>query len=80
MANVTLSIVDETKKRMDSHPSVRWSNVVRSIIDKKLDDFEEAERLAKKSNLKIEDFEKISGKIESASGKHSLRLLHESNG
>jgi len=79
MVNLTLAIADETKKKMDSHPSVRWSNAVRATIEKKLEEFEEAERLAKKGRLKIEDFESLSKEIGSAAGKHAKRLLHESN-
>ena len=80
MPNLTLSVTDKTKERMDSHPSIRWSNVVRSLIEKKLDDFEEAERLAQKSRLTQKDFEPILKKIESASRKHAKRLLSESYG
>jgi len=80
MPNMTLSVSDETKDRMDSHPSIKWSNVVRSVIEKKLDDFEEAERLAQKSKLTQKDFDPILKKIESASRKHVKRLLSESYG
>ncbi len=79
MPNITLSITEETKKKMAEHPHVKWSNVVRSIIEKKLADFEEAERLAKKSKLTMDDFRVIGKKIDSASRRHALRLLHESN-
>ena len=79
MANVTLSINDETKKKMSRHSSIKWSNVVRSIIEKKLNDFEEAERLARKSKLTPADFKLISKKIESSSRKHAKRMLHESD-
>ena len=79
MPNMTLSVTDVMKRRMRAHPSVKWSNVVRSVIERKLDDFEEAEMLAKKSRLSMADFEAISGKIDSAAGKHARALLNESN-
>ncbi|MFH0715123.1 MAG: hypothetical protein V1847_05255 [Candidatus Diapherotrites archaeon] len=79
MPNLTLAIDKETKQKMKQHPSIRWSQVVRSIIEKKLEDFEEAERLAQKSKLTMADFEEISQKIDKASARHALRLLHESN-
>ena len=79
MPNLTLSIPEETKKRMTQHPHVRWSNVVRTIIEQKLDDFEVAERLAKKGSLKLSDFEDIRKKVADSSRKHAERLLHESH-
>lgn len=78
MPNMTLSIPEETKKRMDQHPHIRWSSVVRSVIEKKLDDFEEAERLAKKGNLQLSDFEDMRKKLDEASRQHARKLLHES--
>ncbi len=79
MPNLTLSVSDETKRRMDEHPSIRWSNVVRSIIEKKLEDFEEAEKLARKGKLSMEDFKEVSRKIDSAASKHAKALLNENN-
>ena len=78
MPNLTLSIPDETKHRMDQHPHIRWSNVVRTIIEQKLNDFEEAERLAQKGGLKLSDFEDIRKKLEESSRQHARKLLHES--
>jgi len=78
MPNITLSITDETKMKMDRHPEVRWSNAVRAVIEKKLADFEEAERLAKKSLLTERDVELLSSKVNSAAAKHAKRLLDES--
>lgn len=79
MPNLTLSITEEAKKMMDSHPSIKWSSVVRSVIEEKLEAFEEAEKLAGKSRLNASDFESISGKIDSSAEKHAKRLLHESH-
>ena len=49
MPNLTLTITDEMKADMKKHPSVRWSNAVRVSIEKKLRDFELAEKLAQRS-------------------------------
>ena len=49
MPNITLSIPEETKRRMEKHPHVKWSSAIRAIIERRLDDFEETERLAQKS-------------------------------
>jgi len=77
MPNLTLSIPNDTKKRMAAHASVRWSNVVRTIIERKLDDFEEAERLAQKSRLTRKDVDRLSAKVDAAMGRHVKRLLDE---
>ena len=79
MVNLTLSIPAETKARMDKHKYIKWSSAVRTIIERKLSDFEEAERIAKKSNLTMKDFDDISKKIDSAMAKHAEELLHGNN-
>lgn len=77
MPNITLSVSSETKRRMDAHPHIRWSNAVRAIIEKKLADFEEAERLGRKSRLTGKDVERLSMKVNRAMGKHAEELLNE---
>ena len=79
MANITLSIPDETKARMKQHPHMRWSSAIRSIIEQKLDEFEEADRLAKKLDLRMEDFQEVSEKIRGSNRKSVRALLHESH-
>ena len=79
MVNLTLSIPVETKVRMDKHKHIKWSSAIRSLIEHKLDDFEEAERLAKKLDLSEEDLKPIMRKIDNDLRKHSEALLNESN-
>ncbi len=64
---------------MKKHPSIKWSSAVRNIIKQKLKDFEEADRIGRKSKLTIRDFAVISKKISKAAAKHAEALLHESN-
>jgi hypothetical protein len=78
MANLTLYIPDRVKRMMNRHPNVRWSRAIRSIIEQKLTDFEEAERLAKKSGLTAADAARIARKIDAALGRHAKALLNES--
>jgi len=75
LANITLSIPDETKARMKQHPHMRWSSAIRSIIERQLDDFEQAEALARKGGLTQEDVDPILKKIEAANRKHVRALL-----
>ena len=79
MPNLTLAITDQTKKKMNDHPNIRWSNVVRAIIEQKLEDFEIAEKIAKKSKFSQEDADFFAEKINKTSAKHARRLLNENN-
>ena len=38
MANITLFVPDELKKRMNARTDVRWSRAIRNIIERELDD------------------------------------------
>ncbi|MBI2598067.1 MAG: hypothetical protein HYW50_02630 [Candidatus Diapherotrites archaeon] len=79
MRNLTLSIDDKIKAKMHKHPQVRWSNAVRTIIERKLKDFEEAERIASKSKIFLEDIQALSKKVEKDMAQHAKRLLDENN-
>ncbi len=78
MANITLFVPDELKERMNEHPEMRWSRAIRSIIERTLDDFEEAEKLARKSKLTKEGVERLSAEVNAEAGKHAEALLNES--
>ncbi len=77
MANVTLYISDDLKKRMDRHSEIRWSSSVRTIIEEKLDDLERAERLAKGSRITQADVDRLTRKVERAAARHARKLLNE---
>ena len=80
MANVTLYVPDGLKRRMDEHEEVSWSSVVRRIVERKLDDLEAADELAKKSRLSADDVLSLSAAVNSALGRHARRLLNENSG
>ena len=80
MPNITLSITGETRQKMKRHPEVRWSNAIRALIERKLRDFEEAERLARKSRLTERDVEWLTKQAAGDAARHAKRLLHESHG
>ena len=77
MANVTLFVPDDLKHRMDEHEHVRWSRVIRTIIEQKLDDFDDADRLALKSKLTEKDVRHLAAKVDAAMGRHAEALLDE---
>lgn len=79
MVNVTLSIPEEMKSRMDNHKDIKWSNSIRVLIEQKLNDFEESEKLAKKLNLKENDISRILEKVNQDLKKHNEALINESN-
>ena len=60
MANITLSIPDDLKKKMEKHSEIKWSQVARNAIEKRINDLELLEKLTSKSELTEEDVEKIS--------------------
>lgn len=80
MSNITLAITAELKKQMEKHSSIKWSSVIRNIIEQKLKDFAEADSIAKKSHFSVRDWNKISQKVSKIAAKHAEALLHESNG
>lgn len=80
MANITLFVPDDLKKRMEGHPEVRWSRAIRSIIERELDDMEEADKLAKKSRLTEQDARKFAEMVNEKLGKRAEELLNEISG
>ena len=65
---------------MKRHPEVRWSNAIRAMIERKLRDFEEAERLVQKSRLTEKDVDWLTKQVAKDAAKRAKRLLHESHG
>jgi len=53
MVSITLSVPEETRKRMKQFPEINWSGLVRKTIDKKLEEFIWKENMLK--GLKKED-------------------------
>lgn len=43
MTNITLSVKDETYKRMRKHSEVKWSEFVRKVVEKRLDELDSLE-------------------------------------
>ena len=64
MVSLTLSIPEKLKERMDEHEEIKWSVQIRAIIERKLDDLEEADRLASKSKLTQKDADELAAKVD----------------
>lgn len=51
MATVTLSIPDELKRKLDSMPEVKWSEVFRNIIIRKVEQLKKFEQMVGRGEL-----------------------------
>ena len=60
MATITLSIPDETRKEMKKHSEIKWSEIARKAIIKRIEDLKTLDLLLEKSTLKKEEAEEIS--------------------
>lgn len=65
MVNVTLAISEELHARMKKHSEIRWSEVIRQTLSKKLEALEMMDRLTGSSKLTQEDVDFLSEKIDS---------------
>lgn len=63
MANITLSIPDELHKRLKQYKEIRWSEAIRAMLEKRLEDMELMNNLTKNSKLTMKDVEEIGAKI-----------------
>ena len=59
MVNITLSVPKEVHNEMKKHPEIRWSEVARQAIIKKIGDMKLLDKLLSKSTLKVEDVEEL---------------------
>lgn len=73
MANVTVTVPDEFKEKMEAHPEINWSQVAREAFEEKITDLETIEKLrdfeivdeiASKSELTEGDVEEIAELID----------------
>ncbi|MBM3303570.1 MAG: hypothetical protein FJY76_00595 [Candidatus Aenigmarchaeota archaeon] len=69
MANLTLAIPDELQEKLREHSEIRWSEVARRALEKKVDDLEMMEKILSKSKLTQKDADEISSKINKAVAK-----------
>lgn len=77
MTNITLSVPDELLRRMRKFDEIKWSAIVRKIIEQKVRDLEMLEKITSKSRLTREDAEEINKEIKRAA---SLKFHENSAG
>ena len=66
MANITLAIPEELHKKMKKFAEMRWSEIARRAIEKRINDLETIEKIASRSKLTKKDADEIAKKINSA--------------
>ena len=64
MPNVTVSVDDPLKDRMDDHPEINWSEVARQAIREKIRDLRMMEELVEGSELTEEDVDELAARID----------------
>ena len=66
MGNITLSIPEELQKKMKKHSDIRWSEVIRKTIQRRIEDLELLDSLTTRSELTQEGALEISKKIDAS--------------
>ena len=74
MPNITLAVPEELQEKMRQHNDIRWSEVARKAIEKKVEDLEMLDKLTANSKLTTKDAREISEKINKDVAKR-LKLL-----
>jgi len=69
MTNLTLAIPEELSKKMKLFSEVRWSQIARQAIEKKVEDLEIMHKIASKSKLTKQDVEEFSKRIKTSAAK-----------
>ena len=69
MTNMTLSIPDELMEKMRLFKEIRWSEVARQAIEKRVNDLEMVENIVSKSKLTKKDAKEIADLVDMAVAK-----------
>jgi len=66
MPNMTLSVPDDLYAEMKRHPEIRWSEVARQALKRKLEDLRRLDTLLKDSRLSDRDVDELGDQIKGA--------------
>ena len=66
MANLTLSIPDDLYEEMKKHPEIRWSEVARQAVWRKLEDLRRLDELLARSRLTEDDVAELGRQVKEA--------------
>ena len=70
MGNMTLSMPDELLAKMKAFREIKWSEIARRAIEKRIEDLEIMNNIASKSKLTQKDVEEISKRIKASAAKN----------
>ena len=76
MGNMTLSMPKEIQEEMKKFPEVKWSEVARQAVIRKIETLRMADELLKNSKLTEKDALEIGKKINSLAAKRFLNEVH----
>ena len=65
VANITLTIPNILHEKIRRHSEIRWSEVIRQLLQKKIEQLELMNQIVNKSKLTQKDVDEISEKIDS---------------
>ena len=77
MPNITLSIPIEVQKHMRKYPEIRWSEVARQAIIRKLEDLNRLDELTKDSKLTEKDIQELDHKIKKRLASRYRKIANE---
>ena len=63
MTNLTLSIPDDLYEEMKKHPEIRWSEVARQAVTRKLEDLRRLDELLAPSRLTEDDVAELGRQV-----------------
>ena len=66
MTNLTLSIPDDLYEEMKKHPEIRWSEVARQAVRRKLEDLRRLDELLDPSRLTEDDVAELGRRVKKA--------------
>jgi len=72
MVNMTLTIPDELREKMNQFSDIKWSEVARKAIEQRVHDIEIMNKIASKSKLTAKDAEELAKKIKRNAAKKFL--------
>lgn len=71
--NFTVRMGDDLKGRMNDHPEINWSHVIREHVRSMLDDIEQMNQLASDSQLDEENVAELATMIDTAAAERARK-------
>ena len=74
MVNITLAIPDSLHAKLKSRSEIRWSEVMRQMLQRKIEQLDEVDKILEKSKFTQKDVEIIGRKVKRGIAKrHGLK-------